>query len=314
MDLHMGREMNHPTAAIDIGSNTVLLLVGTVTDKRVTVLHEEQCAPRLGQGVDAEQNLHPKSIKRVIEILKTYQSVLDEEFPEVQNAVVTATSAVRDAANKRDFTDRVLQETGLNVRILSGADEADFTYAGAHSVISEREGVTAVIDIGGGSTEVAIGKNHIMHDRHSFDVGSVRYTERFLKTDPPSVQEIKRCRKAIRDALRERSFNWKRDTSLIGVAGTVTSLASIAYKIDTYQPEKLNNKVLTLEQISAQVKNFMGKKSGQLLENNSEILKGRADVILAGMLILEEFMKLYHITELTVSTGGIRHGGLMRVH
>jgi exopolyphosphatase/guanosine-5'-triphosphate,3'-diphosphate pyrophosphatase len=98
---------------------------------------------------------------------------------------------------------------------------------------------------------------------------------------------------------------------LIGVAGTVTSLASIAYKIDTYQPEKLNNKVLTLEQISAQVKNFMGKKSSQLLENHPGILKGRADVILAGVLILEEFMKLYDISELTASTGGVRHGALL---
>jgi exopolyphosphatase/guanosine-5'-triphosphate,3'-diphosphate pyrophosphatase len=126
------------------------------------------------------------------------------------------------------------------------------------------------------------------------------------------VQEIKWCRKAIRDALRERTFDWKRDTSLIGVAGTVTSLASIAYKIDTYQPEKLNNKVLSLEQIRAQVKNFMGKKSSQLLENHPEILKGRADVILAGMLILEEFMKLYDISKLTASTGGIRHGALVK--
>ena len=186
-------------AAIDIGTNTVLLLVGEISGGKLHVIHEEERAPRLGRNVDANKTLHEDSMLRVIAALKEYQEILSSRYPDVKEIIVTATSAVRDAANKQTFMDLVLKETGLRVRLLSGQEEAVWTYKGALSVL---EGLdkheTFVLDIGGGSTEIALGKYGILNQSHSYDMGCVRFTERYLKHEPPFQEEIMECKGQIK--------------------------------------------------------------------------------------------------------------------
>jgi exopolyphosphatase / guanosine-5'-triphosphate,3'-diphosphate pyrophosphatase len=169
-------------ASIDIGTNSVLLLVAEMDGENLHILRELQEVPRLGKGVDKNRNLHPDSQQRVIAVLKNYQNYLDDHYPETTaETIVTATSAARDAANRDQFLRLVKKETGWDVRLLSGREEAEITYRGALSVLNGREKTKNVIlDIGGGSTEIAYGNGYNLADGFSADMGSVRFTERFL--------------------------------------------------------------------------------------------------------------------------------------
>jgi exopolyphosphatase/guanosine-5'-triphosphate,3'-diphosphate pyrophosphatase len=298
-------------ASIDIGSNTVLLLIGEPHGKKVTVIDERQKAPRLGRGVDAEKNLSRESIERVIEALQWFKSIIKKNYPEVDAIRTVATSAVRDARNRTAFAAQIKEEAGLDVEILSGEQEALFTYWGAKSVLSDAAEPSVIMDIGGGSTEVAVGINDELSDRFSFNIGSVRFTERYLPDSPPTQKQVETCKKAIADAFKHQPFELPSAAGLIGVAGTVTSLASIEANIKTYQPEKLNGKSISLSDLSSRITVFSDLTAAQLLERYPVILKGRSDVILAGLLILEVFMEMYHFKAVTTSTGGIRHGALL---
>lgn len=297
-------------SSIDIGTNTVLLLVAERTGGELKVMYEEQRTPRLGKGVDSKHNLHPDSIGRVLKALKEYQQILSEQFPEAAGPVTTATSAVRDANNREVFINRILEEGGIRVNVLSGEQEADYTYAGALSALPKISGPVAVLDIGGGSTEVAIGEGLSITDRHSFNIGSVRFTERYLTQSPPTAEQLRSCRIAVRNQLDSRRFHIPNDTILVGVAGTVTSLAFMELGLEEYNVRTLNGIKLSIGQLQKWLDQIEKWPVSHLLQKYPVVMKGRADVFLAGLLILEGFMETYGLSELTVSTGGIRHGVL----
>lgn len=299
-------------AAIDIGTNTVLLLVAEVKDGVIKTIHEEHRVPRLGKGVDADKNINQDATQRVISVLKEYRQLLSDDFPAVESVTVTATSAVRDAGNREQFMEEVQNETGFTIRLLSGNEEAEWTAAGALSVLEEVPDNVLIIDIGGGSTEIAILSDLDLVDAHSFDMGSVRFTERFLKNDPPTEKQIKACRNEIMNLLDDRPFEANKDSELVGVAGTVTSLAGMSLGLKDYNPEEINGYVLTLGQIQSFIEEFAATSSDKMLDKYPVYLKGRSDIFLAGMLILEGFMKQLGLRELIVSTGGIRHGAILK--
>ena len=313
MDCDSGRKKERMRASIDIGSNTVLLLVGKVSGGRVEVQYEEQRAPRLGRGVDESGRLSDDAIERVVAVLEEYKERLAASYPSVADIRVTATSAVRDAANRSAFLQRVNEETGLEVEILSGLEEAMFTYAGAKSVLPDEitGAKTAVIDIGGGSTEIAVGRDNRITDRHSFDMGCVRFTERYLKDDPLSSEQVNECREAIASMLESHPFELEAGTALVGVAGTVTSLAFIDRGLQTYENSLLDGYKLSVQTVSSYISEFRKLTSGQLRDTFPAVMEQRADIFRAGLLILEGFMKRYDFSQLVVSTGGIRHGALL---
>lgn len=300
-------------AAIDIGTNTVLLLVGRLQGGRLIPIHEEQRVPRLGKGVDAGKNINPEATQRVIEALFEYKKILETDFPEVQQVTVTATSAVRDAANRAEFMAKVKARTGFDIRLLSGREEAEWTAAGALSVLeitSETE--TLILDIGGGSTEVAHLHQGEVKDACSFDMGSVRFTERFLADNPPTVHQMETCRKEIRRLFENRPFETGDEIQAVGVAGTLTTLAALAQEMREYKPEKLNGFELQLEAIQKFIGLFGEKPYEELIALNPKMLEKRADIFLAGMLVLEGFMQHFGLKVIKVSTGGIRHGALLK--
>ncbi|MFH5832436.1 Ppx/GppA family phosphatase [Halalkalibaculum sp. DA3122] len=301
-------------AAIDIGTNTLLLLIAEYDGDSLKVIHEEQRIPRLGQGVDKQRNLSEASVNRVVNALQEYRRIIDHYYPEVADTVVMATSAVRDSANRKEFKSIVSRETGFDLRILSGKEEARWTYLGARSMLSANIAQQAVtLDIGGGSSEVTLGKGHELLDYHSFDVGSVRFTERFLHSDPPGEDEVSRCRKAIAESFEHRPFSWNGKTEAIGVAGTVTSLAFMEINATAYKPEKLAGMRLTRNTVQQWVQKISHMKAAELLEEYPVVMEGRADVFLPGILILDEFLKRYDFEEIVVSTGGIRHGAIIKL-
>ncbi|NGP76499.1 Ppx/GppA family phosphatase [Balneolaceae bacterium YR4-1] len=300
-------------AAIDIGTNTVLLLVAKKNGEILTPVREEQRIPRLGNGVDASGNLSDASMKRVLDALQEYNEIISSDYPQIQSPVVTATSAVRDAANRSYFIDKVREETGFEIRLLSGIEEAEYTFAGALSMLPKID-EAVVIDIGGGSTEIAHGMKGVVRESHSFDMGSVRFTERFIGSDPPEESQIRNCREEIRKILHNRPFKFQKEDvqpALVGVAGTVTSLAFMDSGLSQYDSEQINDYTLSTENISYWVDKISKNTVRSLEETYPVVMKGRAEIILAGLLILDEFMTLYNFPELVVSTGGIRHGAIL---
>lgn len=301
-------------SAIDIGTNTVLLLVAEQDESTVEPVYEEQQIPRLGKGVDANKTLADDSIERVIDVLIHYKQVLKERFPDAETPFVTATSAVRDASNRNEFMQRVFSETAWKIRLLSGAEEAEWTYAGALSMLEVHENKSyMVIDIGGGSTELAFGNGYKLESRHSFDMGSVRFTERFLHGNPPEYDVLKQAEQEIlhQFSAYPEPFLLK-NFQVVGVAGTVTSMAYIKLGLKHYDAKQISNFRLTNLDIDELFELFSTHTSDQMLERFPEVMKGRSDIFLAGIMILRGFMKFFGFSSLRVSSGGIRHGTLIK--
>ncbi len=299
-------------AAIDIGTNTVLLLVAEEQENGFKILHEEQRMPRLGKGVDVNKRLSYQSMERVTEVIKEYKNILSTRFPEVSEVIVTATSAVRDASNRNEFIDVVKEQAGFEIKLLTGDQEAEYTFQGALTVFDEEvNGDVFVLDIGGGSTEVALGRDGELINMHSFDMGCVRFTERFLIQDPPFQEQIRECRQVVKSMFDAKNFKHKKDIRAVGVAGTLTSLGAIDLQIDEYDPELLNGHLIVREKLRKVIEIFSTHTHEQLLKLSPKVLKGREDVFLAGLLILEGFLNYTDLEEIRVSTGGIRHGALL---
>lgn len=315
-------------ASIDIGTNTVLLLVAEKRGGRLEVHHEEQRLPRLGKQADSDKNLNRESMDRVIRSLREFAAFLKERFPQLSGPpVVTATSAVRDAPNRALFLNAVEEATGWAVRVLSGEEESQITYRGALSVLDPqivKGRRTLILDIGGGSTEFALGEEGKLLAAQSLDMGSVRFTENYFNSLPPAEEEKSVAARAVRNLLRdlrgelvskevERSpgGGQEKQLQLVGVAGTVTSIAALSAGLTHYETEKLNGMDLPLSEIRKYRKLFEGLPPMVIEERYAPFLVGRGEVITAGLIILEEVLGFYNKHLLTVSTGGVRHGMLI---
>lgn len=306
-------------SSIDIGSNTCLLLIADVHENGLTVLREEQRVPRLGKGVDASKQLTSEATERVLSALRAYKSIIDATEGHHGPTVVTATSAVRDASNQAEFLEKVKLETGFDITILSGDDEAKYTFAGAVSTLeaddlTNKENNTVVIDIGGGSTEFITGSAQTAHPEFakSLDIGCVRFTERFFGRAPVSEAQFQASYKAAYNEIEK--LTWLGNTpfsNTIGVAGTVTSIAFIKQGLNAYHPEKLNGVEVTIEDIEELILLFKSKTEKEIVEMYPEVMEGRADIFPAGLTILKAFLSVTGKKSLKTSTGGVRHGALL---
>jgi len=296
-------------SVIDIGTNTVLLLVArVVSDGSVFPLVGEQRLPRLGRGVDASRNIHTDAMQRVIEVLREYRGLMNPHAP--GRTVVCGTSAVRDAANREEFAERIRNETGFALEVLSGEEEAFWTYRGAVSGVPGI-GRATVIDIGGGSTEITVGESTNVQKRVSLDIGSVRLTERFLHHDPPTRSELASAIELVQNELsRAADFPFSGST-LIGVAGTATTLAALAQGLKEFDAGAVTNYRLTLENVKHLFRTLRAMPSGMIRELSS-VMEGRSDVITGGVLILREIMAHFNFDEMVVSERGLRYGLAIR--
>src|SRR5690554_5761345 len=237
-------------AAIDIGTNTVLLLIAEFENGEIKAIHEEQRIPRLGKGVDENRRIDEEATQRIVQVLTEYKHLIEVRFRETESVTITATSAVRDAKNKNEFLNQIKSQTGFSVQLLSGKEEAEWTTAGALSVLPDKFQDSLILDIGGGSTEVAYINNGMLTDSHSFEMGSVRFTEKYLKQNPPSEQEIEECRSAIAAFYQSRNFQLQKPVKAVGVAGTLTTLASILQNTDSYKPALVNGYEISVRRLN----------------------------------------------------------------
>ena len=299
-------------ASIDIGTNSVLLLIAEQTEKGLQVLEEAQRLPRLGSMVDSNRLLAKESMYRVLEALTEYVAIIQKYGDEVlARTVVTATSAVRDAANKQEFLTLVKETVGFQVLILSGEDEANYTYLGAISQTKVESDSIMIVDIGGGSTELAVGNSTNLLRGISINMGSVRFNERFLLHNPPYQAEIDVCRRSIEASLRATQLRIPHNTQVVAVSGTATSLAAIDQQLFPYRSSGINNYRLSNDKLATFIRLFSIHTFEYLLELHPEVMKGRVDVFLAGLLILEGVLRYASAEEFIVSNGGIRHGILL---
>jgi exopolyphosphatase/guanosine-5'-triphosphate,3'-diphosphate pyrophosphatase len=297
-------------AALDIGTNTALLLIADLDQRSntLTTVFNAQEIIRLGKGVDAAGNINADAVWRLIACLKKYQSVIAQYG--VTDIVAVGTSALRDAKNRHEVIQAVAEETGIHITTLSGAEEAELTFLGAVAGWHRLPECFMVIDIGGGSTELVIGSMDGIASRVSLDIGAVRISERFFTSAPPIARELETATQFITDTLAGElaSFIEGRD-GVFGVAGTIVTLGQLAKGLKQFSNE-VHGFALHYRDVHRLAQTFARSTLQEMIALGVEA--GRADVILAGTLILHQYMRLFAVKTVTVSTQGLRYGLALR--
>jgi len=294
-------------ATIDIGTNSVLLLIAEVRGDALVPILERATITRLGEGVDRNRRLLPEAAARTLACLEGYARDIQQYG--VERIDVVGTSAMRDASGGEGFVARAREILGVAPRVIGGEEEARLTFIGALSGLPVSGPVT-VFDIGGGSTEIVSGSLHsrvsTVRSAVSLNIGSVRLFERHVRSDPPSADEMQRVEQ---DIFAELGTAPKFETSstLVGVAGTVTQLAAVEHEIAPYDATRVHGSTLA----RAVVERLAARLASLPLEAR-KALRGmepsRADVIVVGSAITRAVLQWSGAEQLFVSDRGVRWG------
>lgn len=282
-------------AAIDCGTNSIRLLIAEVTtDGTLVDLVREMRIVRLGQGVDRTGQLAPEAIERTLAATREYKDLIDQHGAEALRFV--ATSASRDASNRNVFVDGVREILGIEPEVVPGHEEAALSFSGALSALDTSwKRPALVIDIGGGSTELVLGGANV-EQAISLNVGSVRVTEKFFggaAPEAPTPQAVREAASAWIDEQlddAEEHVDLTRVGTLVGVAGTVTTITAQALGLSDYQPEKIHAAALSVEQHQEAIE-FMLNEPNSVKAALGFMPPGREDVIAAGALVWERIIK-----------------------
>jgi exopolyphosphatase/guanosine-5'-triphosphate,3'-diphosphate pyrophosphatase len=275
--------MKERVAAIDCGTNSIRLLVADVSDGVAEELVRDMRIVRLGQDVDATGRLAPEAIERTLAATREYAEMIASLHAD--RVRFCATSAARDASNAGEFAAAVEAIVGVRLEILTGIEEAKASFVGATRGLSS-DGDALVVDIGGGSTELVVGRDEVVAWSTSLDVGAVRMTERFLSTDPPTAGEIDECRSYLGEALVAAAAGLAPVATLVGVAGTITTVAAHAMNLPAYDRSAIHGAQLSIDQARAACASL-----ASMTVDERRALPfmhpGRADVIGGGALVLD---------------------------
>ncbi len=294
-------------AAIDIGTNSVKLLVGRVTGQRVSPLLHRSIITRLGEGLQRTGEISPEAANRTVTALAELRSLARERGAEQLQAV--GTLVLRAAKNGRAFVERVAREAGLEIRILSGEEEAKLSFLGATGASKAPQ--VLGIEIGGGSTQIMVGTHSTLHASWSLPMGAVTLTEEFLRTDPPAAEEMTALSAEIRRHLQQVVARVGKDGELVGIGGTVSAILTQLRKSDGGDPREFHQTSVSFETISALSIHLSLKTIAD--RERMGIEKGRADIITAGAWILTASMSHLGATSLRASAHGLRHGLLIEM-
>lgn len=303
-------------ASLDLGTNTFLLLIADVGVDHIEPILDKETIVGLGRGVDASGNLSAGALQRGIDCLQEYVMLARQDGAEKIFAV--GTSALRDAANRNEFLQAALAQAGVRIEIISGEKEARLAFTGTLSNKTNLPGPIAVLDIGGGSTEVVVGEpNPLLSiletslQARSADIGSVRLTERCVQNDPAQPEEVMCIRRQTEAVMRATwpPGDLANVKTLIGTAGTITTLAAMAQMLQTYDPARIDGFILTRQKLGELIVTLRQRTLAERRQLPG-LTPARADVILAGAIILETFLDLFTFPELLVSDRGLRYGVL----
>ncbi len=298
-------------AAVDIGTNSVRLLVADVDgtsprDAKVVALDRRMRITRLGQGVDGTRALAPEAIDRTVTVLREYRDALAEHG--VTQVRATATSAARDATNRDAFFTAAHDALGVLPELLSGEEEAALSFLGATADL-EAPAPYLVVDIGGGSTEFVLGTDAPV-GLVSLDMGCVRITEQYLHSDPPAPEELSNAVAVVRDLVADvpRVIPGALDAvTLVGLAGTVTTIAAVEQGLPEYDPERLHHFRLTKE-AAEDVFRTLATESAEQRAHNPGLEAGRVDVIVGGAAVLVGIFRVLGFDDMLVSESDILDG------
>jgi exopolyphosphatase / guanosine-5'-triphosphate,3'-diphosphate pyrophosphatase len=319
-----GSGMSRRVAAIDCGTNSLRLLIADVDAERheLTDVIRRMEIVRLGQGVDATGRLAPEALDRTMRTLASYAA--DIRAAGAVTVRMVATSATRDAANAADFTNGVERTLGVLPEVISGREEAGLSFAGATAELAAETVIGAgprpeppflVVDIGGGSTEFVLGKSgpdaHPASDLAaiSVDIGCVRLTERHLHGDPPTPAEVAAATADIDRGLDDvaAAIPVHDARTLVGLAGSVTSITAIALGLETYDPSRTHHARIPAATVDAVTRQLLSQTRQQRAAIGS-LHPGRVDVIAAGALVLDRVMQRFGFAEEVTSEHDILDG------
>ena len=293
-------------AAIDVGTNTVLLLVAEETPSGFRPVAERGAITRLGKGVDATRRLAPEAMERTLASLSAFAA--EARALGAEGLAVSATSAARDAHNGAEFLAAARQRAGVEVEILSGEEEARLTYLAVSNDFALEAGSRELvaIDIGGGSTEFIFGTGATVRFHTSIDIGSVRLTERCVHSDPPSAEDFARLHRELDSTLASVPSPGP-NALVVGVAGTVTTLYAVANAIVPYQAARVHGGWLSREALE-QTRARLASEPLAARRQMPGLQPERADVIVAGAVLLERALDHLGAAGARVSDRGLRWG------
>ena len=306
-------------AAIDMGTNSTRLLVadsnGSGPHAPLTTVERHMHITRLGQGVDASRRLHPDAIERTLGVLRKYRDIMDSTG--VEGTRASATSAARDAVNRDELLVPAAEILGTPVELLSGEEEGRLTFLGATTGL-DAPAPHLVVDIGGGSTEFTVGTGTLAGERGapevagtlSVDVGCVRLTEAWLRSDPPAPEELSQALSVVQAYLDDVDVFLPaagQAQTLIGTAGTVTTVAAVEIGLPEYDPDVLHHFRLTHE-AAEDVFRTLATESAADRRHNPGLEPARVDVIVGGAAVLVAVMRHWGFEEMIVSEADILDG------
>lgn len=309
-------------AIIDVGTNSVKLLVADVRDGAVQPVLEDSDQTRLGAGFYETSRLQPQAIAETARAVAAFAAKAHEL--QAASTRVIATSAARDAVNPEDLSSAIARASGLRVEIISGEQEADLGFRGVSTDPALGDQPLLLLDVGGGSTEFILGHGRHQYFCHSFRLGTVRLLEKLPPNDPPALQQLAACRQWVKDFLgrevrpelepamrqEERANTKVHSVQLIGTGGTSTILARMEARLDTFDREKIEGLRLSIAQVRAHVERLWGLPLAERRKITGLPIK-RADVILPGVVIYEAVMEAFGFSELRISTRGLRFAAVM---
>jgi exopolyphosphatase / guanosine-5'-triphosphate,3'-diphosphate pyrophosphatase len=294
-------------AAVDIGSNTLLLLVVEEEGGGLRARRDLCRFGRLGQGLDESGVLADEAIARSLEIAREYRAVLDEEAP-IEAVVALATQAVREASNAADFIGPAEEILGTAIQVVSGEREAALVFRSVVEAFPEiAAGEVVVVDVGGASTELIIGQGGQVKSLASLPIGAVRLSERHLKSDPASAEEARALIADIDRALA--GLRLPRGATLVGTAGTATTLASVAQNLRVYQADKVQGYRIGRAEVERQLARYLEMTVAEK-RHMPGLEPQRADVIAAGAAIYARVASIMEASTIVTSDRGIRWGAV----
>jgi exopolyphosphatase / guanosine-5'-triphosphate,3'-diphosphate pyrophosphatase len=303
-------------AVIDVGTNSVKLLVGDVAEGTVTPVSESSQQTRLGAGLYSTRQLQRAAITQTAQAVAEFSRTASDLGASPPRVI--ATSAARDALNVNELTDAIRQSCGLKTEILSGDKEADWVFRGVTTSPKLTKSAMLILDVGGGSTEFIVGDHGAPQFRSSYSLGTVRLLEQLRLDDPPGLRALLRCRNLLRDFLKKEvvplvkpALRAQPAVRLVGTGGTATLLARIQAKLTDFDREKIESTTLTLDAIRNKL-----ESQWQMTHVERQGIVGlpanRTDVILTGVAIYESIMEQFEFKELTISTRGLRYWALLQ--
>jgi exopolyphosphatase/guanosine-5'-triphosphate,3'-diphosphate pyrophosphatase len=293
-------------AAIDCGTNAIRLLIAAVDSNKVSDRLREMRTVRLGEGVDATGEFSNMALERTFAACREYAELLMQY--KIKELRFVATSASRDVSNRDVFITGVKEILGVEPEVISGDQEAELSYRGALSGLDVK-GSVLVADIGGGSTEFVTTLADRSLVSESVNIGCVRMTERYLQSDPPTQQEVEAATREIRNQIEliARTVPIRTETTFIGLAGSVTTVAAMALGLHEYDAALIHGSALSMEEVDAVTNELLHMTRAQRAELGF-MHPGRVDVIGGGALVLRESMRILGFTQVVVSEKDLLDG------